>query len=129
MSSFNSQDLIQLPRFTGAEAASLIAEALVIAQGKGPLPSHIERSRKRLEASQRDLVDALRAGESSPESTPQARRRAERAIDAAWEATYDWLSGWCKLEGDALAHRARARALFTLVFGESIALAQMPYKI
>lgn len=128
MGSFASEDLIQLPRLSASEAASLIAEMLLIAQGRGELPNAIERSRARLEVARTELAAALRkmAGGAA---TPSARRQAERAIDAAWEATYDWLSGWCKLSEEASPHRAKARALFALVFGEAVAYARLPYKI
>lgn len=115
MGSFSSDDLIQLPRLSGGEASLLIAELLAVAAVAGTLPAPIERSRKRLEAISRSLGEALRSS-VEPIVPPAVRRRAERAAASAWEATFDWLSGWCKLEGDDNPHRAEACDLFALLF-------------
>ncbi|MFO0761838.1 MAG: hypothetical protein U0359_35685 [Byssovorax sp.] len=115
MAAFSSDDLIQLPRLTGGEASLLIAELLAVATQAGPLPAAIERSRGRLDAAARALSSALK-GSVEPVVPAAVRRRAERAATAAWEATSDWLSGWCKLEGEKNPHRQQACDLFALLF-------------
>lgn len=115
MGAFSSDDLIQLPRLSGGEASLLIAELLAVARAQGSLPGPIERSRARLEALSVSLAAALR-GSVEPVVPPAVRRRAERAAAAAWEASFDWLSGWCKLEGDDNPHRPLACDLFALLF-------------
>ncbi len=115
MGAFSSDDLIQLPRLSGGEASLLIAELLAMARQQGNLPGPIERSRARLEVVSIALAAALKSS-VEPVVPPAVRRRAERAAAAAWEATFDWLSGWCKLEGDDNPHRAAACDLFALLF-------------
>ncbi len=122
MSSIHT-DLIQMPRLSGVEAASLIAEMLTIAARHKNMPAPIERSKKRLEVAQHDLIGALHKGGASADA-----RRASRALDLAWGTTFQWLSGWCKLEsaGDLCG---RARALFTTLFGEMAAFSRQPHRI
>ncbi|MEO7327130.1 MAG: amidase family protein, partial [Minicystis sp.] len=115
MGAFSSDDLIQLPRLSGAEASLLLAELLAVAQQQGALPGPIERSRVRLSTVSVALGAALKSS-VEPLVPPGIRRRAERAAAAAWEATFDWLSGWCKLEGDDNPHRPLACDLFALLF-------------
>jgi hypothetical protein len=128
MRSFSSPDLIQLPRLGGAEAVRLIADLLAAAEGHGPLPGHIERSRQRLAAARGALHDALTTTAATA-SNPGFRRIADQALDAAWEATFDWLSGWCKLAEEANPQRAAARALFVKIFAGSAPFTRMQYKV
>jgi hypothetical protein len=158
MADFSSPDLIQLPRLSGQEAASLIGDMLAIARSRqASLPGPIERSVMRLQAAHAALEVTLRGARGATSHPPSSggpassrapistraqassragaavisivRRRADRAVDSAWEATFDWLSGWCKLTDDANPYRSAARELFELVFADALAFGTLPYKI
>jgi hypothetical protein len=132
--SFTSQDLIQLPRLSAAEAAVLITELLTAAAAeqrsiKGKeLPPAIERSRKRLTVAHASL-DAAVQPQASPETDTQVKRKSDRVIDNAWSATFDWLSGWCKLPPEVNPHLSEATSLFALVFPEALGFTKLPYKV
>ncbi len=131
MADVAAPELIQLPRLSGQEAATLIGAILTIAEAQhASLPAPIQRSAQRLHAAHATLETTLRGGHGSPSDPPApiARRRAERALDAAWEATFEWLSGWCKLADDG-PHHAAAVDLFELIFPDSHATGMLPYRI
>jgi hypothetical protein len=133
MADFAAPDLIQLPRLSGQEAATLIGEMLVLARSKQEsLPGPIDRSAQRLRAAHATLESTLRGGDGKPGDSlpaPIARRRADRALDAAWEATFEWLSGWCKLAAEANPHREATLDLVELIFADTRATGTLPYKV
>lgn len=128
MASLPSSDLIQLPRLSAPEAASLLGEMLHAASGLAPLPAGIERSRKRVAAAYAKLDSAI-TGISVDAADAERQRVADRAIDNAWEATFLWLSGFCKLPDGSNAHLDAARALYAQVFPDGIAFTKLPYKV
>lgn len=128
MASSVSSDLIQLPRLTAAEAAGLLGELLQAAEGVGPLPAGIERSRRRVATAFEALERAI-TGIAVDAADAERQREADRAIDNAWEATHLWLSGFCKLPPEANVHVAAARALAAQIFPDGVSFTRLPYKV
>ncbi len=130
--SYKSQNLIQLPVLSAAEAAVLVTQILTAAateakavKGK-ELPPPIERSRARLTVANvalNEVVAPQVAGDT------QAKRKADRWIDGAWSAGFDWLSGWCKLPASKNPHLDQANGLMALVFPDSLAFTKLPYRV
>jgi hypothetical protein len=130
--SYTSQNLIQLPILSAAEAAVLVTQILTAATAEAAttknkeLPAVIERSRKRLNIAHvalNEVVAPQIAGDT------QVKRRADRLIDAAWSAGFDWLSGWCKLPIEKNPHLAEAKALMELVFPDGLSFTKLPYRV
>ena len=130
--SYTSQNLIQLPILSAAEAAVLVTQILTAAATEAKaakskeLPPPIERSRTRLtiaHISLNEVVAPQVAGDT------QAKRRADRWIDGAWSASFDWLSGWCKLPAEKNPHLDQANALMALVFPDGLAFTKLPYRV
>jgi hypothetical protein len=131
--SYTSQNLIQLPILSAAEAAVLVTQILTAAAAAAAkaaknkeLPPPIERSRARLTVANvalNEVVAPQIAGDT------QVKRKADRLIDAAWSAGFDWLSGWCKLPVEKNPHLAESKALMALVFPEGLGFTKLPYRV
>ena len=131
--SYTSQNLIQLPILSAAEAAVLVTQLLTAAATAAAkaaktkeLPPPIERSRTRLTVANvalNEVVAPQIAGDT------QAKRKADRWIDSAWSAGFDWLSGWCKLPVEKNPRLAEAKARMTLVFPDGLGFTKLPYRV
>lgn len=93
---FTVEDILTLPRFTGASAAQLLKELLASARAEAGLPPWLEP----------DLVDLAEAYAALPDDLTQSHTEPGRSLgaapadlaeDNAFIALYEWLSAWARL--------------------------------
>ncbi|MCU0684331.1 MAG: hypothetical protein MUF34_19165 [Polyangiaceae bacterium] len=112
MRSYQSFDLIQLPRLSAEEALALGRALLSGAKAGGKLPPGVAAAGKRLGRACDQLGrELLRRRSVEDEGNASAARGADQWIDTVWGALRGFLVAWGKLEGLPQAERAKAVSL------------------
>ena len=126
--SYETRDLITLPRLDASSADALVTELVTRARGRS-LAAPIASALATLERQQRSLKDALTSRLAMERTTDSARARAaDNALDAAFSATFDWLTGFSKLPESYEASKIAAR-LHGALFPEGLKFTQLPFKL
>lgn len=126
--SYESLDLVQLPRLTAEETLALVRELVTEAKAAGELPPEVRESLDELEDAGEALGEQLlrRRRLADDGVDPEEAREADGTVDNAWGATRDFLSAWGRLGDEAQAERARA--VLARVFPDGLTFLNKPYK-
>ncbi len=126
---YESFDLVQLPRLTAEETLALARELETEAKAVGKLPEPVREALEELTATRAALGDELLRRHRVAEGAsvdPASAREADRRLDNAWGALRDWLLAWGRLEGEPQAERARE--VEARVFPDGLTFLTKPYK-
>lgn len=124
--SYTINDLVQLPRLDAASAVTLVHRLLTLAAQRKRLPAQVDKARKRLQASHRELEAALRERLPAPGGDPQRARLADQAEDLAFSALFDFLSAYSKLPA-ALPESVLASRLLSTLYPDGLRFTQLTY--
>jgi len=124
---FESLDLVQLPRLDASSAQALGKEVIVAAKGER-LPAAVAEALAELTAVHTALerTVALRLPTSAGPD-PARTKRADAALDAGWSALHDVVAGWSRAEN--LRQGTVAATLLPKLFPEGVRFVLLPYKL
>ncbi|HEU4405489.1 MAG TPA: hypothetical protein VFS43_09385 [Polyangiaceae bacterium] len=131
MRSFESYDLVQLPRLSAEETLTLIYELETEAEGVEGLSEPVHEALAEVAVSREELSEALvrkrrLAAAEGGGVDPVRARAADRSLDNCWGALHDLLFTWGRLEGDPRA--GRARRLRAAIFPDGLGFLNKPFK-
>jgi hypothetical protein len=130
MRSFESFNLVQLPRLSAEDTLALAYELETEAAAAGELSEPMQEALDEVVAARGELAEALvqkRLAADGGASDDQAKARAaDRAVDRCWRALRDFLAAWGLLEGDPRAEQARE--VQAAVFPDGLGFLSKPYK-
>lgn len=118
-------DLIQLPRFDSAGAATLGERLLAAADAAGPLPKPIQRAREALEGELAGVKEA--AARAAAVASPEVDA-ADCVLDTCWTALHAWLQAFADLPGEA-RESSDARALLAELYPSGLDFIELPYEL
>jgi hypothetical protein len=125
---FETADLVALPRVDAAGAVALAAETLTLAKAVDSLPPLVRKRVTALERARAELSSALaRRAPAATDSDAIGQREADQAADAAWSATLDFLRGWARLPS-RIEERDIAQALLAVLYPDGLKFTQLPFK-
>lgn len=130
MRTFDPESIVSLPRLTAAEAGALGQELLATAEArarKKKLPAGIERARKRLGTTHKELLLALQQRLGMSEADSARSRSADQTEDTAFSAFFDWLNGFAKLP-ETYRQSAKASEIKKRLFTDGLRFLNLPYK-
>lgn len=123
---FLFSDMVQLPKLDAASAVTLVHQLLTLAAQHKKLPSGVDKARKRLGASLKEVQAGLSQRLAGSVGDPRRARSADQWEDQAFSALYDLLSGHSKLP-DSEPSAATARAMLATVFPDGLKFTQLTY--
>jgi hypothetical protein len=130
MRSFDSFDLVQLPRLSAEDTLTLTYEIETEAEGAGALSEPVQEALAEVVSTRDGLAGALvqkrRSADGGAAEEQVQVRVSDRKVDRCWRAMRDFLAAWGLLDGDPRAEQARE--VQTAVFPDGLAFLSKPYK-
>lgn len=119
-------DMVQLPKLDAASAVTLVHQLLTLAAQHKKLPSGVDKARKRLIISHKEVQAGLSERLAGSVGDPRRARSADQWEDQAFSALYDLLSAHSKLP-DSEPSAATARTVLATVFPDGLKFTQLTY--